>query len=61
MAGLLDISEKTIETHVGSIYGKMMVRNRVELLKLLSEHDSLRPVPSEPPDARKGLLIRRPE
>ncbi len=40
IAGILGISEKTIETHVASIYGKLMVKNRVELLKLLSGYAS---------------------
>ncbi len=39
-AGLLGVSEKTVETHIASIYGKLMVKNRVELLKLISGYDT---------------------
>jgi DNA-binding CsgD family transcriptional regulator len=55
IAGFLSLSEKTIETHIASIYGKLMVKNRVELLKLLSGYDAFGPAISarrETPDSR---------
>jgi DNA-binding NarL/FixJ family response regulator len=43
IAVLLGITEKTIESHIASIYGKLLVKNRVELVNFLSGYDSIRP------------------
>jgi DNA-binding CsgD family transcriptional regulator len=39
IAKMLDITESTVKTHVMSIYGKLGVKNRIELLNLLSEYN----------------------
>jgi DNA-binding CsgD family transcriptional regulator len=39
IAKMLDITESTVKTHVASIYGKLGVKNRIELLNLLSEYN----------------------
>ena len=41
IADILRLTERTIETHLTNIYGKLGVGNRIELLNLLSEYHSL--------------------
>jgi DNA-binding CsgD family transcriptional regulator len=37
IADFLKITEKTIETHIANIYGKLLIKNRIELINIISE------------------------
>lgn len=51
----LGITERTVKAHVTSIYNKLVIENRVQLINLLKEYDLL---PEKPAD-KKLLLINR--
>lgn len=40
IAGILRMAERTVETHITSIYGKLNVSNRIELMNFLSGYDT---------------------
>jgi DNA-binding CsgD family transcriptional regulator len=40
ISDFLKISERTIDTHVANIYGKLLIKNRIELITFLSEFHS---------------------
>jgi DNA-binding CsgD family transcriptional regulator len=37
ISDFLKISERTIDTHVANIYSKLLIKNRIELINILSE------------------------
>jgi DNA-binding NarL/FixJ family response regulator len=37
IADYMKITEKTIETHIANIYAKLLVKNRIELVNVISE------------------------
>ncbi len=41
IAEILEVTEATIKTHITSIYGKLLIKNRIELLNLLSKFNIL--------------------
>jgi DNA-binding CsgD family transcriptional regulator len=43
IADYFKITEKTIETHIANIYGKLLVRNRIELINIVSEFNPAGP------------------
>ena len=46
IADFLNVTERTIETHVTSIYAKLRVSNRIELMRVLSRFEALHENPN---------------
>lgn len=40
IAAFLNITNKTIESHIANIYNKLLIKNRIELINILSEFNS---------------------